>query len=63
MITPSLAREALDAALEGGGERAEIFMERTLSTSVRLDGGRIEEAVGGVDAGVGLSVTLIMIAK
>ena len=57
MIAPGLAGEAIGAALAGGGDRADLFVERTLSTSVRLDGGRIEEAVGGVDVGVGLSVT------
>jgi TldD protein len=56
VITPALAKEALDAALEGGGDRAQIFLERMRSTAVRLDGGRIEEAVGGVDVGVGISL-------
>jgi len=56
VIDPGLAREALDAALAAGGERSELYWERSVGTSIRLDGGRIEEAAGGVDVGVGISV-------
>ncbi len=56
MLSPDLAREVLHAALAGGGDRAEIFAERTAATTLRLDGGRLEEAFGGVDAGVGISL-------
>jgi TldD protein len=56
MLNPELIREALLAALAGGGDRAELFYERTETTTLRLEGGRIEEACAGVDAGVGLSL-------
>lgn len=56
MLSPELVREILQAALAGGGERAEIFAERTVTAALRLDGGRLEEAAGGIDQGVGLSV-------
>jgi TldD protein len=56
MVTPELCKEILHAALGGGGERADLFAERTRTTSVRLEGGRIEEATGGTDQGVGISV-------
>lgn len=56
MLEPGLAHEVLEAALAEGGERAEIYAEETASTGLRLDGGRLEDAVGGVDAGVGISV-------
>jgi TldD protein len=56
VITPDLAQAVLDAALAGGGEHASLFAERTVITSLRLDGGRLEEATGGIDSGVGLAV-------
>jgi TldD protein len=56
MLKPESAEEVLLAALAGGGSRAEIYMERLATTSLRLDGGRIEEAAGGVDVGVGISL-------
>lgn len=56
MLTPELSREVLDEALGGGGERASLFAERTKTTSLRMEGGRIEEATGGADLGVGISV-------
>jgi TldD protein len=58
VLTPDLAREVLHASLEGGGQHASLFAERTLTTSLRLDGGRVEEATGGIDVGVGVSVRL-----
>jgi TldD protein len=56
MLSPELVREVLRAALAGGGERAELYGERTSTNSLRLDGGRLEEAAGGVDVGVGLTL-------
>lgn len=46
----------LKASLACGGERAELFAERTVTNTLRLDGARLEEAAGGVDVGVGVSV-------
>jgi TldD protein len=56
MLSPEVVREVLLAALSQGGERAELFAERTATNTLRLDGGRLEEAAGGVDVGVGISV-------
>ncbi len=56
MIEREVAREVLDAVRARGGEAAELYAERTSSTSLKLDGGRMEEAAGGVDQGVGLSL-------
>jgi len=56
MLSPDLVRDVLRAALASGGDRAEIFAERTTANSLRLDGGRLEEAGGGIDVGVGLSL-------
>lgn len=37
--------------MRGGGQRAEIFVEDRVSLSLRLEDGKIEEAVSGVDRG------------
>ena len=56
MIDQSLAGEVLSATLSRGGDSAELYMERTTGTTLRLDGGRLEEAACGVDQGAGLSL-------
>jgi TldD protein len=56
VLNPDLVREILDACLACGGDRSELFAERTATTTLRLDGGRLEEAAAGVDSGVALSV-------
>jgi TldD protein len=56
MISQEAAAQVLRAALARGGESAELYLERTSSTGLRLDGGRLDEAVSGVDQGAGLSL-------
>jgi len=56
MISQEAAAQVLRAALARGGEAAELYLERTSSTGLRLDGGRLEEAASGVDQGAGLSL-------
>ncbi len=56
MIDRDLSREILQTALARGGDSAELFAERAFATTLKLDGGRLEEAVAGVDQGVGLSL-------
>ena len=56
MIDQTMAKEVLMAALAQGGEFAEIFLEKRTSTTLRLDDGKIEELVTGVEQGVGLRV-------
>jgi len=56
LIERSLAAEILELTLSRGGDSAELYLERSSSTSLRLDGERLEEAASGVDAGVGLSL-------
>ena len=56
MIDQTLAAEVLSAALSRGGDSAELYMERTTGTTLRLDGGHLEEAACGVDQGAGLSL-------
>lgn len=56
MIDRDLAREVLEAALARGGDSAELYVERTAGTMLRLDAGRLEEAACGVDQGAGLGL-------
>ncbi len=56
MIDQTTAEEILLAALAQGGEFAEIFLEKRTGTTLRLDDGKIEELVTGVEQGVGLRV-------
>ncbi len=56
MLDPELVHELLSIALATGGRFAEVFAEDRVSTSLRLDDGRIEEVVAGADRGAGVRV-------
>ena len=56
MLDPDLAQEVLAAALTRGGRWAEIFVEERSSTSARLDDGKVEELISGLDRGAGVRV-------
>ncbi|MFN2590187.1 MAG: TldD/PmbA family protein [Actinomycetota bacterium] len=56
MLDPDLVRHTLRTALATGGRFAEVFAEERISTSIRLDDGRIEEVVAGSDRGAGVRV-------
>ena len=47
----------LNRALEGGGEFADIFIERSSPFSVLCEDNRIEKVNSGLDCGVGLRVS------
>lgn len=49
-------RAVLAAALAGGAEFADVFVERRNSRSLRLDDGRVQDLVAGLDAGAGVRV-------
>jgi TldD protein len=49
-------QKVLKAALREGGDFADIFLERTLSTSITCEDNRIERVVSGTDSGVGIRV-------
>ena len=55
--TPVIER-VLGAALERGGEFAEVFVEDRHSTSAVLDDGRVEELSSGRDRGAGVRVVV-----
>ncbi len=54
MIEREEAKRILLIALSRGGDFAEIYIERTTSTTLRLDDNKIEEVVIGTDEGVGM---------
>ncbi len=48
------AQPILEAALEHGGQLAELFLEESVGLVVVLDDNKIEKVLGGVDRGAGL---------
>lgn len=52
----SVVKEVLEAALSGGAEFAEIFLENRKNTTIQLLGGDIRSAIGGRDYGLGLRI-------
>jgi TldD protein len=56
MLDRSLADEVLRAARRRGGSFAEVFVEETTTTSIRLDDGKVEELTTGRDRGAGVRV-------
>src|SRR3989442_10166759 len=56
MLDRELVEEVLRAARRRGGSFAEVFMEDTGSTAIRLDDGKIEELTTGHDRGAGVRV-------
>ena len=44
----------LEAALAGGGQWSELFVEDSTGTTIIMDDGKVEKIVGGVDRGAGL---------
>ena len=51
-----LIKAALETALQYGGEFAEVYWEHKESTSVSLDGGKVEKINTGIDHGIGIRV-------
>lgn len=56
MLSERLVTDVLLAALSTGGDFAEIFMEDTYSTNIRMLDGKVEEGVSGRDYGVGIRI-------
>jgi len=57
MLDRALVDEVLTAARRRGGAFAEVFVEETTGTSIRLDDGKVEELTTGLDRGAGVRVT------
>ncbi|MCX5725732.1 MAG: TldD/PmbA family protein [Candidatus Saganbacteria bacterium] len=58
MISTRELEEILGIALKGGGDFAEIFIERSKGTSVICEDGKIERVTSGIDGGAGIRVIL-----
>jgi len=56
MISKSLAKEVLNAALSTGGDFAEIFYEDTVSNSIFLEGSKVDTVGISENNGVGIRI-------
>jgi TldD protein len=56
MLDRALVEEVLIAARRRGGAFAEVFVEETTGTSIRLDDGKVEQLTTGLDRGAGVRV-------
>ncbi|MGM0419405.1 MAG: TldD/PmbA family protein [Bacillota bacterium] len=56
MIDKSLLTQVLDESLASGGDYAEIFVEKSVSNSIKMIGGAVDEANSGTDYGLGLRI-------
>ena len=56
LLTERLVTDVLLATLSTGGDFAEIFMEDTYNTMIRMINGTVEEGVTGRDYGVGIRI-------
>lgn len=48
------AQPILEAALAGGGQWSELFVEHSTGLTIVMDDGKVEQITGGVDRGAGL---------
>lgn len=55
-VDAALLRDALGAALDRGGDWADLFFERSVSQSIALRDGAVNSAYSGVTLGVGVRV-------
>ena len=58
LVDTEVVERVLDAALQRGGEFAEVFVEDRRGTSASLDDGRVEELSSGRDRGAGVRVVV-----
>ncbi len=56
MIDQELIMKLLRAALESGGDYADVFAERRRPVFLQLESGRVEKVLSGTEAGVGIRV-------
>ncbi len=56
MLAEETVKKVLTAALRGGGDLAELFVEDRSSTALRLEDKRVEDVSSGRDAGAGVRV-------
>ena len=56
MLDKQLVYDVLTAAMNTGGDLAEIFVENTVRDSINMINGQVEKANWGVDAGAGIRI-------
>ncbi len=56
MLSEKLMSDVLNKALSSGGDFAELFMEDTRRTNIKMLDGYLEDAVSGRDFGIGLRI-------
>jgi TldD protein len=56
MLSQALVEDVLVAALETGGDFAEVFVEDKTSSTIQMLGGAVDAAVSGRDFGVGIRI-------
>ncbi|MGI9953172.1 TldD/PmbA family protein [Moorellaceae bacterium AZ2] len=56
LLAPDDLKAVLEAALEGGGDFAEIFLERRRTTGISCEDNKIERVHSGLDQGAGIRV-------
>ncbi len=56
LLSVPVVEKLLSAAMEKGGEFAEVYVERTVSTAVTLDENKLKSAQSGLQQGVGVRV-------
>ena len=56
MLSKKTIENVLYAALSHGGDFAEIFVEDTFNTNIRMVGGYVENSMSGRDFGVGIRI-------
>jgi TldD protein len=56
LLAVSLVTDVIQEALSTGGDFAEVFMEDTFGTSLRMLNGSIEEGISGRDYGIGIRI-------
>ncbi len=54
MIETSLVKKVLSAMLKSGGDFAEIYLQKKVNNSIKLEDQKIESSIGGFDVGCGL---------
>ncbi len=54
MLKQTTAERVLDAAVSGGADFAEIFLEHTGRSQISVVNGKVEQAFGGVEHGAGI---------
>ena len=57
MLDETTVKRVLGAALEGGGELAELYVEERATAALRLEDSRVEDVNSGRDRGAGIRVS------